>query len=145
MFSTTGMYPPSFLSTKAKANIFDRHKDQYAKGTWAFLAVDTAVRYLDDLRAKQGNVFFASSDTALGWRSFIDGAIEDGTRAAKDIKDELAQEAEQIDLTNGAKTNGLEAKMTTGTETNGVEAKLTNGAKAAEEVVVEITNGVKAL
>lgn len=109
--------------------MFDRHKDQYAKGTWAFLAVDTAVRYLDDLRAKQGNIFFASSDTALGWRSFIDGAIEDGTRAAKDIKDELAQEKEQVELTNRAKTNG-------------VEAKLTNGAK---EVVAGITNGVKAL
>lgn len=97
------------------------------------------------MRAKQGNIFFASSDTALGWRSFIDGAIEDGTRAAKDIKDELAQEAEQHELTNGAKTNGVEAKLTTGTETKGVEAKLTNGDKVAEEIVAEITNGVKAL
>lgn len=129
LFSTTGMCPPLPIPNKAKANMFDRHKDQYAKGTWAFLAVDTAVRYLDDLRAKQGNIFFASSDTALGWRSFIDGAIEDGTRAAKDIKDELAQEKEQVELTNRAKTNG-------------VEAKLTNGAK---EVVAGITNGVKAL
>lgn len=71
---------------------WNRHKDEYAQGAWAFLGVDTAVRYLDDLRARQGNIFFASSDFALGWRSFIDGAIEDGTRVAKDIKDELAEE-----------------------------------------------------
>lgn len=46
--------------------------------------------HLDDMRARQGNILFASSDWALGWRSFIDGAIEEGTRAAKAVRDDLA-------------------------------------------------------
>lgn len=44
------------------------------------------------MRARQGNIFFASSDWALGWRSFIDGAIEEGTRAALEVRNDLAQE-----------------------------------------------------
>jgi monoamine oxidase len=49
-----------------------------------------ATKYLDSLRERQGNVIFASADWALGWRGFIDGAIEDGTRAAIEVKTELA-------------------------------------------------------
>jgi monoamine oxidase len=45
--------------------------------------------YIDALRERQGNVIFASADWALGWRGFIDGAIEDGTRAALEVKNEL--------------------------------------------------------
>ena len=41
--------------------------------------------YLQDMRASHGNVLFASADWAVGWRSFIDGAIEEGTRAALDV------------------------------------------------------------
>lgn len=41
------------------------------------------------MRARHGNVLFANSDWALGWRSFIDGAIEEGTRAAATVKNEL--------------------------------------------------------
>lgn len=43
------------------------------------------------MRARQGNIFFASSDWALGWRSFIDGAIEEGTRAGLAVRNDLAQ------------------------------------------------------
>lgn len=46
-------------------------------------------RFLRALRERQGNIHFASADWALGWRGFIDGAIEEGTRAAKAIADEL--------------------------------------------------------
>ena len=45
---------------------------------------------LDDLRAKHGNVYFANSDWSVGWRSFIDGAIEEGARAAFLVKNDLA-------------------------------------------------------
>jgi len=41
--------------------------------------------HLQDMRASHGNVLFASADWAVGWRSFIDGAIEEGTRAASDV------------------------------------------------------------
>lgn len=40
---------------------------------------------LPDLRTTEGRLFFASSDSAIAWRSFIDGAIEGGYHAARDI------------------------------------------------------------
>ena len=45
---------------------------------------------LDDLRSKHGNIHFANSDWSVGWRSFIDGAIEEGARAAFLVKNDLA-------------------------------------------------------
>ncbi|KAL1636024.1 hypothetical protein SLS56_001376 [Neofusicoccum ribis] len=66
-------------------------KDEFAKGAWFFSPPRLLADHLDDLRARHGNVFFASSDWAAGWRSFIDGAIEEGTRAALAVKTELAE------------------------------------------------------
>lgn len=43
------------------------------------------------MRATQGNIIFACSDWALGWRSFIDGAIEEGTRAAMAVRSSLSE------------------------------------------------------
>ena len=45
--------------------------------------------HLKDMRERQGNIFFACSDWALGWRSFIDGAIEEGGRAASAVRADL--------------------------------------------------------
>ena len=41
------------------------------------------------MRARQGNISFSNADWALGWRSFIDGAIEEGTRAALSLQNDL--------------------------------------------------------
>lgn len=45
--------------------------------------------HLHDMRASTRNIVFACSDWALGWRSFIDGAIQEGTRAAADVVGKL--------------------------------------------------------
>ncbi|KAJ1324049.1 pseudooxynicotine oxidase [Microdochium nivale] len=65
------------------------HKDDYAKGAWFFSPPGLLTDHLDAMRARHGNVLFANSDWALGWRSFIDGAIEEGTRATATVKAEL--------------------------------------------------------
>ena len=64
-------------------------KDEFAKGAWFFSPPGLLADHLDDMRARHGNVVFANSDWALGWRSFIDGAIEEGTRAALEVRKEL--------------------------------------------------------
>lgn len=69
------------------------HKDEFAQGAWEFLRPGMATNYLDVLRERQGNVVFASADWALGWRGFIDGAIEDGARAAMEVKADLMAES----------------------------------------------------
>ncbi|MFF4426524.1 FAD-dependent oxidoreductase [Streptomyces sp. NPDC001549] len=42
---------------------------------------------LPDLRTTEGRLFFAGADSAVGWRSFIDGAIQSGYHAARHIDD----------------------------------------------------------
>ncbi|RMJ03413.1 hypothetical protein CDV36_015066 [Fusarium kuroshium] len=64
-------------------------RDEYAKGGWCMYRPDFAFRYQEALRRRAGNVLFASADWALGWRGFIDGAIEEGTRVAFEVKNEL--------------------------------------------------------
>lgn len=64
-------------------------KDEFAKGAWFFSPPGLLSTSLDAMRARQGNIVFANSDWAVGWRSFIDGAIEEGTRAAMTVKEEL--------------------------------------------------------
>jgi hypothetical protein len=64
-------------------------KDEFAKGAWFFSPPRLLTTSLDALRARHGNVLFANSDWAVGWRSFIDGAIEEGTRAAATLTEEL--------------------------------------------------------
>lgn len=51
------------------------------------------MKYLDSLREREGNILFASADWALGWRGFMEGAIEDGARAAMELKTEFENEA----------------------------------------------------
>ncbi|PYI03580.1 FAD/NAD(P)-binding domain-containing protein [Aspergillus sclerotiicarbonarius CBS 121057] len=62
-------------------------EDPFSRGFWCMFPPDYSFRYLYALRERHGNVFFASGDWAYGWRGFIDGAIEEGSRAAKDVAD----------------------------------------------------------
>lgn len=64
-------------------------RDEFAKGAWFFSPPRLLASHLEDMRARHGNVLFANSDWALGWRSFIDGAIEEGCRAAFEVRIEL--------------------------------------------------------
>ena len=42
-------------------------------------------KYQDVLQSRHGNVLFASADWAHGWRAAIDGALEQGALAAREI------------------------------------------------------------
>lgn len=64
-------------------------RDEFARGAWFFSPPNLLANHLDDMRARHGNILFANSDWALGWRSFIDGAIEEGCRAAFEVRAEL--------------------------------------------------------
>jgi len=63
--------------------------DPFARGTWCVFRPGQPGRLLRGLRQSEGRVFFASADSAIGWRSCIDGAIESGYRAAREIDDYL--------------------------------------------------------
>ncbi|MBI4538643.1 MAG: FAD-dependent oxidoreductase [Gemmatimonadetes bacterium] len=69
---------------------YDWHLDPYSLGTWCIFRKGQMTRYLAALRKPEGLVHFAGGDIALGWRGFIDGAIESGIRVARDVSDHLA-------------------------------------------------------
>ena len=64
---------------------YDWHLDPYSLGTWCILRQGQMTRYLTALREPHDRVHFAGGDIALGWRGFIDGAIESGNRVAHEV------------------------------------------------------------
>jgi monoamine oxidase len=69
---------------------YDWNADPYAKGTWCNYRPNMWSRYGRAMRQIEGRIAFAGSDVADGWRGFIDGAIETGLRASREIKALLA-------------------------------------------------------
>jgi pseudooxynicotine oxidase len=69
---------------------WDWNADEYARGTWCTLRPGQYSRHLTALQQPAGHVFFASADWANGWRGNIDGAIEQGLVAARQVRALLA-------------------------------------------------------
>ena len=67
----------------------DWNADPYARGTWCMYRPNTLTSDLAELQRAEGNVHFAGADIANGWRGFIDGAIESGSRAARQVAELL--------------------------------------------------------
>jgi pseudooxynicotine oxidase len=68
---------------------WDWNTDPYSKGTWCSLRPGQARSTVPAMQAAQGSLHFASSDTASGWRGFIDGAVERGLIVAQQIRSAL--------------------------------------------------------
>jgi monoamine oxidase len=64
---------------------YDWNADPYSRGTWCVFRPGQLTRYLRELQRPEGRVFYASGDNANGWRGFIDGAIESGLRASREV------------------------------------------------------------
>jgi cytochrome c2 len=75
---------------------YDWHLDPYSLGTWCVLRKGQMTHSLAALRKPHGVVHFAGGDIALGWRGFIDGAIESGTRVARNVVLQLRGSPVQI-------------------------------------------------
>ena len=86
-----------------EALAYDWHLDPYALGTWCVLRPGQATSYLAALREPEGIVHFAGGDIALGWRGFIDGAIESGISTGRAVAERLgAREAGAFRAERGA-------------------------------------------
>jgi monoamine oxidase len=64
---------------------YDWNADPYARGTWCVFRPGQLTRHLEELQRPEGRVVYASGDNANGWRGFIDGAIESGLRAGREV------------------------------------------------------------
>lgn len=59
--------------------------DEYSQETWLIQQPRQLTRYLKAQQQNTGVLYFASGDYANIWAGFIDGAIESGLRAARDV------------------------------------------------------------
>lgn len=76
------------------------HLDPLAKGVWSCWGPNAMSRFLAELQQPHGRVLFASADWADGWRGFIDGAIERGLRAAREVLE--MRKVEEAQRTKGS-------------------------------------------
>lgn len=63
--------------------------DPYAKSGAAWYRAGFLTKYLAELQKRHGNVLMANADWANGWRSFIEGAMEQGALAADVVLNEV--------------------------------------------------------
>ena len=63
--------------------------DHYSQGTWCGFGPGVLSKYFEALREPEGNVYFASGDSASAFRGFMEGAVESGVRVARDVHNVL--------------------------------------------------------
>ncbi|MFJ4778935.1 flavin monoamine oxidase family protein [Streptomyces sp. NPDC088762] len=68
----------------------DYGKDEYALGAWGFRNPGQLTSLYPNVLADTGRVVFASGDAANGWSGYIDGALESGVRAVKQVQPYLS-------------------------------------------------------
>jgi pseudooxynicotine oxidase len=69
---------------------YDWHLDPWSLGTWCILRPGQMTQLAAVQRAPEGRVHLAGGDFALGWRGFIDGAIESGSAVSHRVIAQLA-------------------------------------------------------
>jgi monoamine oxidase len=81
-------------------HLHDWKTDEFSQGLWGTHRPGQIHKYLAALQQPEGRVVFAGAETSSGWNGFIDGAIESGIRAAREVRAEL--DAASIDAAAGA-------------------------------------------
>jgi monoamine oxidase len=63
----------------------DWNSDEFSQGTWMAYKPGQLMRFHSAFQETEGRLAFAGSDLALGWAGWMDGAIETGVRAARQV------------------------------------------------------------
>jgi monoamine oxidase len=71
----------------------DWRKDSFIGQTWGWYRPGQITSNLLTLQAHEPPLFFASSDSANGWRCFIDGALESGLRSVRHVEHYLSEQS----------------------------------------------------
>lgn len=64
----------------------DWNADEFSQGTWMAYRPGQVMEHAANLQQPVGGLAFAGSDLASGWAGWIDGALESGKRAARDVE-----------------------------------------------------------
>ncbi|KAJ0366887.1 hypothetical protein COL26b_011475 [Colletotrichum chrysophilum] len=78
--------------------------DDFAKGTWCYMAPEFTQKYVAALQKPHGNILFASGDYSEGWRGWIDGAVQAGMEAAHTV---IQLQRKNLKENGGRNVNGI--------------------------------------
>ena len=82
----------TLLEHKSRINAYIAHdwaNDPYARGAWMSFRPGDMSTYAEALQQNHGKLMMASADWANGFAGFVDGAIEQGAKAALGIRQAL--------------------------------------------------------
>ncbi|XP_077983035.1 amine oxidase [flavin-containing] B-like [Glandiceps talaboti] len=65
--------------------------DEYSKGCIGLFPIGFLNKYGRTLRESHGHVYFAGTETATVWRGYMDGAVQAGERAAREVLHSLGR------------------------------------------------------
>ncbi len=77
-------------STVLATTTYDWLYDPFSRGAWPAYRKGVMSGALETMQASEGRFFFAGAATASGWHEWIDGAIESGIRAGREVREALA-------------------------------------------------------
>ncbi|GAA6022244.1 hypothetical protein JCM10207_008902 [Rhodosporidiobolus poonsookiae] len=81
-----GRLDPSLKDVHQRSVWHEWTEDEWLKGGWSMFSPNFYTKYWPELVKPHGNVEFASADyPEHGWKGFIDGAISEGARAARQV------------------------------------------------------------
>ena len=60
-------------------------RDRWARGGYAFFGPSFEPSWRDDLSRAFGRIVFAGDHTSREWQGYMNGAVESGQRAAKEV------------------------------------------------------------
>lgn len=64
----------------------DWNADEFSQGTWMAYRPGQVMAHAANLQRPVGSLVFAGSDLASGWAGWIEGAVESGKRAAREVE-----------------------------------------------------------
>jgi nicotine oxidoreductase len=78
--------------------------DEFAAGGWSYAKPGQLTRFAPHVSFSrpEGRLVFATSDIASGWSGFIDGAVESGLRAGRQVREMLEAEQRTLGWTRDA-------------------------------------------
>ncbi|KAI8229209.1 Monoamine oxidase N [Colletotrichum sp. SAR 10_86] len=94
----------SFASPGRGLVAHDWVNDEFAKGTWCYMAPEFTQKYVAALQKPHGNILFASGDYSEGWRGWIDGAVQAGMEAAHTV---IQLQRKNLKENGGKNVNGI--------------------------------------
>jgi monoamine oxidase len=84
-----GQIEPVFPGTTAAATgrVYEDHwaRDPYVHGAYSYLGVGQAATYGTIAAHPEGRIHFAGEHTSINYEGFLNGAVESGERAAREL------------------------------------------------------------